>query len=1259
MQTIDYIIACTYFFWYNLICGSFVFARKYAIKDRKPWQGKPMHDIVNSILNGNYIQSVGAISPSVTKLEIEVANDCDYEGSFIVSTDGGEAMEGYVLSSDTRLEILGPNIAGPRAEVSYYFHGNLCRAGDEVNGNITIVSDHGEIIIPFFIKIGPGELSSSMGPVKNLFNFVNLAKTNWKEALDLFYDPEFRRIFCGVDEYFNGLYSVLSANKGNEQNLEEFLLCTGKKSRVQYFYDKKVFETTLIGVEYSEKLVEREIEILRNGWGYTDIRIDIDGDFLLTRRDVLTEKDFVGNLCTLKIFIDTEKCTRGRREGKIVIHNNFSKLEIPVVVKGRFDLYGKNKVRTRTRLLAKMTADYIDSGLGLLNEKEWFERTGACVEQMGMLSSDDPYVKLFKARLLCIEGRQNEASWLVDQAGEMIEQQKGDGKLVGEDLLVLYSYHWLIASMVKQDHDFTRLAAGKIDFLSRKYPGNWQIAVISLLLPTSNNRNADSRYRMLEGLFENGCRSAVIYYEALKALNENPPCARKVDDFLIQTLYFGAKKEVLSERLMEHFLSMTHRARRYTYVHIHLLKLLFKKYGDSRILQDICSGLITENRLDASAHTYYRLAIENEIKLTNLYEYYIRSIDLYSDEEIPLVVLMYFGYSNTLAEEHLAFFYHYLIRHKDRFEDLYTRNLENMARFTDAQIIRGNIDRNLALIYSDILDPASLTRQQAIGIADMIFSKWIICEKKECETAYVYQKGCINPFRYEMKDGKGAVSIYGTGNILVFEDSDGNRYVESAQYTSEDLMSVGRYQGAVKELVWDNERLNLYILGTGNSSVTVTDNNISRFMQLAESRLVRKAVRMRMLVSAMDYYSIHDDEQNFERGLGLLDMTEITGQQMGVLFPILNKYGHYDITEDWLCKYGPYFVSKGNLRRYVERKIMKMQGNADAGMDKRLHRALVAAAIHVFREGDAGSVITEFVAKNFEGSSRELVSIWRTLKKYELKCNDLCGRIMLRHLYTDTFIPDVNEIAIEFISEDTSSPLAQAVVAQGAYRYFLGKEGIDGQIILDIKRMYEMGINIPASSKLAFLKYYSEHPEETKEEVGEIVLLFLKEEIDNRVYLGFFKKFLSFSAFVSGKQAKRCAHILDEIADRTIVDYRVSKGKVAKIHYLIVSDGTESYDYSAENMREACSGVCFKDFILFFGETLQYYITEENEDESTLQGNGQISINYTGEECTRSKYALINDMIVSNTTKNYNRFDNLLEEYEKREYLDGQLFRLV
>ena len=64
----------------------------------------------------------------------------------------------------------------------------------------------------------------SLGDIKNLFHFANLAKTDWREAVDLFYSSEFISLFDGTEGSYESLYRGLSEIPGNEQNVEEFLI---------------------------------------------------------------------------------------------------------------------------------------------------------------------------------------------------------------------------------------------------------------------------------------------------------------------------------------------------------------------------------------------------------------------------------------------------------------------------------------------------------------------------------------------------------------------------------------------------------------------------------------------------------------------------------------------------------------------------------------------------------------------------------------------------------------------------------------------------------------------------------------------------------------------------------------------------------------------------------------------------------------------------------------------------------------------------
>lgn len=61
-----------------------------------------------------------------------------------------------------------------------------------------------------------------------------------------------------------------------------------------------------------------------------------------------------------------------------------------------------------------------------------------------------------------------------------------------------------------------------------------------------------------------------------------------------------------------------------------------------RILQEVCSLLIKGSKTGPDAFTWYQMGVESHLRITNLYEYYMASVDLDAVLELPKVILMYF-----------------------------------------------------------------------------------------------------------------------------------------------------------------------------------------------------------------------------------------------------------------------------------------------------------------------------------------------------------------------------------------------------------------------------------------------------------------------------------------------------------------------------------------------------------------------------------------------------------------------------------------
>ncbi len=129
--------------------------------------------------------------------------------------------------------------------------------------------------------------------------------------------------------------------------------------------------------------------------------------------------------------------------------------------------------------------------------------------------------------------------------------------------------------------------------------------------------------------------------------------------------------------------------------------------------------------------------------------------------------------------------------------------------------------------------------------------------------------------------------------------------------------------------------------------------------------------------------------------------------------------------------------------------------------------------------------------------------------------------------------------------------------------------------------------------------------------------------------------------------------------DKTMIEYRVREGNKAMIHYLIERDGESEGEYIKEEMQNMFGGVCVKQFILFFGERLQYYIAEVEEGKESLTESGTLSHSDTERDERESRYTMLNDISIGRNLHDYDTMENLLYEYFEQDHVIKELFHML
>ena len=1189
-----------------------------------------MQEIMNQILEGNFDYENGSLDFSCAKIELSIQKGQIYEGSFHIYGEPGTFTSGTVLSSDRRMECLNTDFVGTDEEISYCFHGEHLEEGEVVKGDFYVLSNHGEYYIPFVVSVERAVMQSSLGSIKNLFHFANLAKSNWTEAVKLFYSPAFESIFSGSDAQYAEDFYGLSACKGSEQNVEEFLIQINKKQRVEFLVEEEGLALELSAYDLSNAVLEREITIIRNGWGYTRLYVECTGDFLFTEKEVVTDDEFLGTYCRLPVYIDTNYCRKGKNFGEICLFNSYVTLRIPVVVKVEDNTRRNHQELIRKRTTVELMEFYIAYRMRKIGTATWLKETGKLVDKLVAMDEKDIAARLFQTQMLITEDRINEAGWMLDHVSDLFVKQDADD--------TLRAYYLYLTTLVHNDSGYTVRATGEVEHIYRQNNTNWRVGWLLLYLSENIAKSVTGKWMFLEKQFRAGCCSPMIYMEALVLLNNNPTLLRKLGAFEQQVLLFGARREALKGEVLEQLLAHVGKVKEYSEVLYMTMQKLYAKKKDTRLLQEICTLLIKGAKMGRQYFEWYSAGVEAQLRITNLYEYYMMSLDLNRPGDIPKIVLMYFSYQNNLDYAHSAYLYDYILQNKEKLGEIYDAYRVKIEHFAGIQIQKGRINRHLANIYNQLLSPAMINEQNGSMISRLLFAHTLRVEDDRLKKVYVYHRDNRIPEEYALVNGCAWVSLYGNNYTIVFEDEWQNRFVKNVEYTKERLMMPSRFLNWVLPFAQENIQLDFYMCDLERIDREDAETNLLRIRRLVEYPGTEEKLKRELYTRILQYYLDKDDRESLNAYLTVVAGMELPAKERNNFLKIMVVSGNYDMAEGWIAMYGPNFAEPKLLLRLLT--YLLEQSNMEE------NAVWLEAAVYVFKKGKYDSTLLEYLNRHYKGMTKRLRDVWKAARDFELNCYELSERILVQMLYSGAFVGEKMDIFRYYLSQGAKPEVEETMLAQCAYDYFVRERVTESEVFAQIRRICGRGEDVSMVSKLAYLKYCSEFPGTSEVPFDDLAESFLWELMSRGIHLDFFKDF------------KNCEWAQRKLTDKTIIEYHATPGSKVVIHYVVLRENGESEKYVAEPMQDVCGSVFFKEFVLFFGESLQYYITEEKDGEEQLTESGTLQKSDIGREEDNSKFGLINGIVISKNLQDYETMDNLLEEYYRREYLGSRLFVL-
>ncbi len=1170
----------------------------------------------------------GSLLFSTAKIELSLRADELYEGSFEMKDDNGLKMEGCVYSSTIRMRQAFEKFEGSHIVVPFTFDTTGMQPGDTLKGNFYIVSDRGEYVLPFVTQIHHEVMDSSIGSIRNLFHFTNLARSNWEEAVKLFSKPGFIDIINGNDVKYRDLYLGLKGRGNKNYNLEEFLIGINKKQVVTYSVDKDS-----VRVVDPQGVVEGHIMLNRSSWGYTQVAVRVDGDFIAVDTNRLTEENFENDVCDYKYMIVEDLLHPGKNFGRITFKSLYGSVSVDITVVNNVIVKGGATTHKRKSIRFSLVRHYMDYATKRISQAKWIQLTEELLAHRAGFAEDDLENSLYQTHLLLVQERYNEAKWILDRKiSPVIEDADNE----------LYCYYLYLMTLYNVDEYYSREISDRMLSIYQKDETNWRVAWVLLNTSDEYKRNPARAYAFTIRQLSKGCNSPLFYVESIRLLNAMPSLLVHYDEDEKRLIYFAARNKLTSPELQGQIAYHAARQRDYDERTLKTLMYLYESRPDVGTLEAICSQLMKGNLTGHKYFEWYRLGVENNLKITRLYDCYMMSLRILSDEPIPRDVLMYFSYQSNLPVAQTSYLYAYVTRNREKMQDMYTLYRPAMERFVIKQLYAGRINRDLAYLYQELVLKEMATMDNIRAFAKVLLVHCIKISDSSIVNVAVLDERLDKELLYPVNGGLCYIPLLSTEYTVLLEDTLGNRYYQTKEYVTESYFLPRKLLPKIEKYTEDSLLFDLFVCEGNNEYITVTERNVGRYMYLLQSPEVSATFRSSIRMPLIRYYQDRDDTVKMDEIIEGVVKEEIPYKDRDQFIGMLLIRGYTDRAYEYVCYYGPETVDPKLVSR-IATLIIDRDGMIE---DYRLTGMIFSA----FERGKYDETGLTYLVRFYRGLAKNLRDIWKAAGGFYVDTYHICEKMIEQTLNTGAYIGDEEKVLKAYISGGAKGDLVQRYLTNIADEYFVRDRITDEYMFREMARMYENERELPIVCMLAFLKFYADGnnlknaDDNIKNHIRRYVRILYTR---HNIIMPFMKEFKAISPEAM------------ELSDLTMIEYHGEANGKVLINYLMTRENTGRQGYTREEMVNVYGGVFVKSFLLFFGETIQYYITESNDGMEQLTESGTLNRNDVDSDGYENRFSMVNDIAIATTLKDYDTAEALLAEYKYREYLVNNLFDMM
>ncbi len=1187
-----------------------------------------MKEKVLSLAKGNFTYEPPALILNPERLESQIVAGTKTALSFVLKNQRGSQIKGFGSVEEPAMSFL-PVFHAEINELQVEVDAAELIPGETLKGEIHLVTDCGEAALPYDIKIIPPELADERGVINDYHKLRERFQENPEHGAALFHDPLFEEVFLYRDQSGRRLYHMLQTRDSRLHSMEEFLVAKGKKKPIRFQLkhpasgQKKKIE---IEYEIQGADIQDSLQIRVNTWGSMGVQIRSTQDFIEPERHRLWTDEFVGSTAAIPFRILADRVPAGRRFGSLIVESLYETQEIRISAHNDRDARSRKVARARKAATALLVRTYLAWQEGRIEETDFQEMLRKNRVVIRKLSGE--YELSMSGYIAVILKDEAEILNFYQKTEYMEPPQPGAGVREVENYILTEYVKYLYSEREEERQRIIRLLEVYTDNGYQSVP----LFLMSLHVEDKYH-TVENRAEALWQQLGNYPKHVLLHSELLRVFRQEPQVITTLDRDTLTTVCYGIRQGLITEEISLAVSYLAERAGSWDGLLFHVLAELYEQFEQEDTLRSICGLLIRSEKREGRYFPWFAAGVERHLRLTELYEYYMYTMDTASAFSLPDSVISYFQYENHLNDRCKAFLYAYIIKNQREQPEVFRAYGTHIREYALRQLERHRVTEDIAVIYEGLFKEGNIRDSVAKDLPYVMFNHLLICADSRMQSVLVIHTEMEEEAVYSLRNGQAVIQIYTSDYLLFFVDQEGHYCTGSVDYQLKKLLHLDAFAVLCFEHGSEHVHLLAHLAVKAIRAARLSDTQAAVLQRAAELGCFCEHARSRLLMRLYDHYSQKKHTNLLVELLELLEPETVRRERLGeVAAACINLGGHpgmYDRAERMLSRHGVKDCDKKALLLLVKDRILKYNGG--------FVPLLVKWSFYLYRQGWYDNEVMNYLADFYMGSTDTLSAVYG-------KCRELSQgimedgakeRLLGQILFAGRNPMDHSQVFLEYYENGKNRVLVKAFLSEIAYEYVTDRLELTEEIFVKIEK--EAFYVRDTVMVLAALKYYSAWKTFAWKQ-KEFIERNLEQFASEGLILTFMKRFI-------GKTA-----VPYEIENTLIIQYNSGTQKGVFLH-----TGTGDGRFETEPMRRVFDGIYIKELLLFSDEEKICYIEEEETGKKT----DRIHVKQMKTDAPAPGFfQMVNEMIRAKEEHDEEKYEQLRRRYERQHAVAERLFKL-